>query len=198
MTGNWYRISGRQSGAPAGSAQVAEPSSPQVAEPSSPQVAEPSSAQVAEPSSARVPEPGLIAAAVTGGGMALLAAAAFAVSYPGLHGLSRQAGLSPAVAWILPVSLDVAAASAVLAVLALRRGRSWRTALAWICLLIVLAAAAAGSAAATGLVQIPARSLAGTVAIAPWPLLLLAVGLLLAVRRAATASSAVRGQPACS
>jgi hypothetical protein len=124
----------------------------------------------------------LAAGAAVAVGTALLAAAAFALSYPGLHGLSRQAGLGPSVAWILPVSLDVATGSAVLAVVVLRRRRTWRTVLAWLCLLVVLAAAAAGGAATTGVLKIQASALASAVAIAAWPLLLIAVGLLLAVR----------------
>jgi hypothetical protein len=124
----------------------------------------------------------LAAGAAVTVGTALLGAAAFVLSYPGLHGLSQRAGLGRSVAWILPVSLDVATVSAILAVIVLRRGRSWRTVLAWLCLLVVLAAAAAASAATTGVLNIRASELASAVAIAPWPLLLIAVGLLLAVR----------------
>src|SRR5215470_9649113 len=145
-------------------------------------------------------------------GVVLLAAAAFVLSYEGIHHLALRAGVSPQLARLYPVIFDVMLVIAGAAALALRGAGLWARCYAWGSLLILLAAMAVGNAIyATG-TTLPAQPTKVAVAIIPWVLLLMAFGLLLALLRhfrstrpsaatatagatasGATASGAVRG-----
>src|SRR5215510_860871 len=109
-------------------------------------------------------------------GVVLLAAAAFVLSYQGIHQIARQAGVSPGLAKLYPLIFDAMLVIAGAAALALR-GASWRArCYAWASLLILLAALAIGN-------TLPAQPTKAAVAVIPWVLLLMAFGLLLEMLR---------------
>jgi hypothetical protein len=141
-------------------------------------------------------------------GVVLLAAAAFVLSYSGIHSVALQAGVSPSLAKLYPVIFDAMLVIAGAAAMALRGAGWWSRFYAWACLIALLAAVAIGDAVhATGTV-LPERASRAAVAITPWVLLLLAFGLLLtmlrhfrkaraavAARQEARAAAAGGGQP---
>jgi hypothetical protein len=141
-------------------------------------------------------------------GVVLLAAAAFVLSYSGIHSVALQAGVSPGLAKLYPVIFDAMLVIAGAAAMALRGAGWWSRFYAWACLIALLAAVAVGDAVhATGTV-LPERASRAAVAITPWVLLLLAFGLLLtmlrhfrkaraavAARQEARAVAAGAGQP---
>src|SRR6516165_9888086 len=111
--------------------------------------------------------------------MVLLAAAAFVLSYPGIHAVALQAGVSPNLAKLYPVIFDAMLVVAGAAAIALRGAGWWSRFYAWACLIVLLAAVAIGDAVhATG-TALPDRATRAAVAVTPWVLLLLAFGLLL-------------------
>ena len=122
--------------------------------------------------------PALVA---VGAGVALLAAAAFVLSYPGIHALALAANSSKPVAWIYPPALDIALACAALSAAALRGARRATRAYAWSALAVILAIAAACDVVAAAHLRPPARATAAAVAVVPWLLLLICLGLLFAV-----------------
>ena len=112
-------------------------------------------------------------------GVVLLAAAAFVLSYPGIHSVALQAGVSPNLAKLYPVIFDAMLVVAGAAAMALRGAGWWSRFYAWACLIVLLAAVAIGDAVhATG-TALPERATRAAVAVTPWVLLLLAFGLLL-------------------
>ena len=112
-------------------------------------------------------------------GVVLLAAAAFVLSYPGIHSVALQAGVSPNLAKLYPVIFDAMLVVAGAAAMALRGAGWWSRFYAWACLIVLLAAVAIGDAVhATG-TALPDRATRAAVAVTPWVLLLLAFGLLL-------------------
>jgi hypothetical protein len=112
-------------------------------------------------------------------GVVLLAAAAFVLSYPGIHQIALQAGVSPDLAKLYPVIFDAMLVVAGAAAMALRGAGWWSRFYAWSCLIVLLVALAVGGAVhATG-TTLPERSTRVALAITPWVLLLLAFGLLL-------------------
>jgi Protein of unknown function (DUF2637) len=116
-------------------------------------------------------------------GVVLLAAAAFVLSYSGIHSVALQAGVSPDLAKLYPVIFDAMLVVAGAAAMALRGAGWWSRFYAWACLIALLVAVAIGDAVhATG-TALPERALRIAVAITPWVLLLLAFGLLLTMLR---------------
>jgi len=112
-----------------------------------------------------------------------LAAAAFELSYPGIHAIALVAGVSPALARLYPLIFDAMLVVASAAVLSLRGAGAVTRCYAWFSLLLLLCAAAGADALhATGS-KIPHRVEAATAAIIPWALVLLGFGLLLAMLR---------------
>lgn len=123
---------------------------------------------------------GLIAVAA---GVLLLMAAAFVLSYPGIHGIARSAGIPPDSARFYPVMFDAMLVVACAAVLALRGAGLPSRCYAWLTMLLLLAAAAAADAVhATG-IRLPHNPAAAAAAIIPWVLVLAGFGLLLAMLR---------------
>ena len=116
-------------------------------------------------------------------GVVVLAAAAFVLSYSGIHAFALEAGISPNLARIYPPMVDAILVIAAAAVLSLR-GAGWliRT-FAWLSLLVVLAAAAAASTLHATSTHLAHRTAATIAAIAPWALALLGFFLLLAMLR---------------
>ena len=116
-------------------------------------------------------------------GVVLLAAAAFVLSYAGIHQVALQAGVSPSLAKLYPVIFDAMLVVAGAAAMTLRGAGWWSRFYAWACLIVLLVAVAVGDAVhATGAV-LPARASRAAVAVTPWVLLLLAFGLLLTMLR---------------
>jgi hypothetical protein len=116
-------------------------------------------------------------------GVLLLAAAAFVLSYSGIHQVALQAGVSTGLAKLYPVIFDAMLVIAGAAAMALRGAGWWSRFYAWACLILLLAAVATGDAVhATGTV-LPARAARAGVAVTPWVLVLLAFGLLLTMLR---------------
>ena len=134
-------------------------------------------------------------AAITG--VIVLAAAAFVLSYGGIHKIALSAGVSASMARIVPVIFDAMLVVSCAAVLSLRAANWWHRAYAWLTALVLLAAVAAADAVhATG-THIPRKPAAATIAVLPWVLLLLAFSLLLSMlrqfRRARTAEGGQDG-----
>ena len=120
-------------------------------------------------------------AAITG--VIVLAAAAFALSYGGIHEIALSAGMSASMARIFPVIFDAMLVVSCAAVLSLRAAGWWHRTYAWLTALVLLAALAAADAVhATG-THIPRKPAAATIAVLPWVLLLLAFSLLLSMLR---------------
>lgn len=116
-------------------------------------------------------------------GVVLLAAAAFLLSYSGIHHIALQAGVSPKLARLYPGIFDAMLVIACAAVLALR-GAGWPTRVyVWLCLIVLLAAVATGDAVHAMGIALPRQPARAGVAITPWALVLLSFGLLLAMLR---------------
>src|SRR5258708_9565070 len=142
----------------------------------------------------------LLALAAVAAGVLLLAAAAFALSYGGIHAVALSAGVSAWVARIYPLIFDAMLVVACAAVLSLRGAGLPSRSCAWLSLLALLAAAAAADALhATG-TRLPRRPAAAAVAVVPWVLVLIGFGLLLCMlrqarlRRSAAAAAAAAQQ----
>jgi hypothetical protein len=116
-------------------------------------------------------------------GAALLAAAAFLLSYTGIHEIALAAGVSPSLAKLYPVLLDAALVIACVAALALR-GAPWlMRGYAALSIVILLAALAVGEAMHSAGVSLPRRPTAAALAAIPWALFLVGFGLGLSVFR---------------
>src|SRR6516162_552739 len=140
----------------------------------------------------------LAALAAVIAGVVFLAAAAFVLSYEGIHQIALHAGVSPGVAKLYPLIFDAMLVIAAAAALALRGAGWWARFYAWASLLLMLVVPAAGNAVyATG-TTLPAQPTKAAVAITPWVLLLMAFGLLLEMLRhfRATRSAAARATAA--
>ncbi|HYB88034.1 MAG TPA: DUF2637 domain-containing protein [Streptosporangiaceae bacterium] len=131
------------------------------------------------------PHPTLRLAALTAviAGVVLVAAAAFLLSYEGIHQIALQAGVSATLARLYPLMFDAMLIVACAATLALRSA-GWGSRLyVWACLLVVLAAVAAGDALhATG-VRLDGQPARAAIAIIPWVLLLMGFGIWLVMLR---------------
>lgn len=135
-------------------------------------------------------------------GVLLVAAAAFLLSYNGIHQIALQAGVSATLARLYPVMFDAMLVIACSAALALRSA-GWPTRLyVWLSLLVLLGAVAAGDALVAMTISLPVQPTQAVVAIIPWALLLMSfVMLLLMLRhwrkvRAAAAATGPAGEPA--
>jgi hypothetical protein len=127
----------------------------------------------------------LLALAAVAAGVLLLAAAAFVLSYAGIHAVALSAGVSARLARIYPLIFDAMLVVACAAVLSLRGAGLPSRSYAWLSLLALLAAAAAADALhATG-TRLPRRPAAAAVAVVPWVLVLIGFGLLLCMLRQA-------------
>jgi hypothetical protein len=116
-------------------------------------------------------------------GLLLLAAAAFVLSYTGVHAVALAAGVSPRLARIYPLILDAMVVVAGAAVLSLRGAGLPSRWYAWLSLLVMLAAdAGADTLHAVG-TRLPHKQSAAAAAIIPWALLLIGFSLLLAMLR---------------
>jgi hypothetical protein len=125
----------------------------------------------------------LLALAAVAVGVILLAAAAFVLSYSGIHAVALSAGVSPRLARLYPLIFDAMLVVACSAVLALRTAGLPSRCYAWLSLLALLAAVAAADAVnATG-TKLPHRPTAAVIAVIPWALVLIGFGLLLAMLR---------------
>lgn len=138
----------------------------------------------------------LVALAAVALGVLLLAAAAFVLSYAGIHAVALSAGVSPRLARVYPLIFDAMLVVTGAAVLGLRSAGLPSRSYAWLSMLALLAAAAAADAVhATG-TRLPRRPAAATAAVVPWALVLIGFGLLLCMLRQArlrrAAAAAVR------
>lgn len=116
-------------------------------------------------------------------GLLLLAAAAFVLSYAGVHAVALAAGVSPRLARIYPVILDAMVVVAGAAVLSLRGAGLPSRWYAWLSLLVMLAAdGGADTVHAVG-TRLPHKQTAAAAAIIPWALVLIGFGLLLSMLR---------------
>lgn len=116
-------------------------------------------------------------------GLLLLAAAAFVLSYAGVHAVALAAGVSPQLARIYPLILDAMVVVAGAAVLSLRGAGLPSRWYAWLSLLVMLAAdAGADTVHAIG-TRVPHKQTAAAAAIIPWALVLIGFGLLLSMLR---------------
>jgi len=128
-------------------------------------------------------------------GVVLLAAAAFVLSYAGIHHLALRAGVTPGLARLYPPVFDAMLVVAGAAALALRGAGWWARFYAWAALLIVLAAVAVGDAIHATHVALPIQPIRAVAAVMPWVLLLAAFGLLLEMLRHFRRVRAGNGQP---
>src|SRR5262244_2602056 len=127
----------------------------------------------------------LLALAAIALGVLLLAAAAFVLSYAGIHAVALSAGVSPRLARVYPLIFDAMLVVTGAAVLALRSAGLPSRSYAWLSMLALLAAAAGADALhATG-TQLPRRPAAAAAAVIPWALVLIGFGLLLCMLRQA-------------
>ena len=103
------------------------------------------------------PHPRLRLAALTAVilGVVLLAAAAFVLSYSGIHQIALSAGVTPRLARIYPLIFDAMLVIAGAAALALRGAGWWARGYSWFSLLLLLAAVATGDAVHATNVTLP-------------------------------------------
>ncbi|MGA3152020.1 MAG: DUF2637 domain-containing protein [Streptosporangiaceae bacterium] len=118
-------------------------------------------------------------------GVLALAAAAFVLSYPGIHALALQTGVSRSLARVYPLIIDAMLVVACAAVLSMRGAGLVSRVFAWLSLLVLLAAAALADALHATAARLPARPAAAVFAVLPWALVLIAFGLLIAMLRQA-------------
>jgi hypothetical protein len=116
-------------------------------------------------------------------GVLVLAAAAFVLSYPGIHAIARQAGISAPLARGYPVIFDAMLVIACAAVLSLRGAGALSKFYAWLSLLVLLGATAGADALHSTGTVVPHRTAALAASVIPWILLLIGFGLLLAILR---------------
>jgi len=128
-------------------------------------------------------------------GVVLLAAAAFVLSYAGIHRLALRAGVTPELARLYPLIFDAMLVVAGAAALALRGAGWWARFYAWATLLIVLVAVAVGDAIHATHVVLPIQPTRAVAAVLPWVFLLAAFGLLLEMLQHFRRVRAASGQP---
>ncbi len=116
-------------------------------------------------------------------GAALLAGAAFLLSYAGIHEIALTAGVSPSLAGLYPLMFDTALVIACVAALALRGAPWWMRGFAALSITILLAAVAAGEAMHSAGLSLPRRPTAAALAAIPWALFLVGFGLGVSVFR---------------
>jgi hypothetical protein len=116
-------------------------------------------------------------------GVLVLAAAAFVLSYSGIHAIAQQAGISATLARGYPVIFDALLVITCAAVLSLRGAGPVSRFYAWLSLLVLLGATAGADALHSTGTVVPHRTAALAAAVIPWILLLIGFGLLLAMLR---------------
>jgi len=125
----------------------------------------------------------LLGLAAVAAGVGLLAAAAFVLSYAGIHAVALYAGVPPRLARIYPLIFDAMLVVACAAVLSLRGAGLPSRCYAWLSMLgLIVMGAAADTLYATG-TRLPHKPTAAVVAIIPWALVLIGFGLLLCMLR---------------
>ena len=137
----------------------------------------------------------LLALAAVTIGVLLLAAAAFVLSYPGIHAVALAAGVSPRLARLYPPIFDAMLVVACAAVLSLRGAGLFSRCYAWLSMLVLFAAAAGADTLHAAGVTLPRRPAAAAAAIIPWALVLIGFGLLLCMLRQARLRRAAAALP---
>jgi uncharacterized membrane protein SirB2 len=118
-------------------------------------------------------------------GLMLLAAAAFVLSYAGIHEVALSAGVSPRWARLYPLIFDAMLVIAGAAVLSLRGAGVLSRCYAWLTMLALFAAAAGADTVHAMHITLPSRPTAAAAATIPWALVLIGFGLLLCMLRQA-------------
>jgi len=127
-------------------------------------------------------------------GAALLAAAAFLLSYARIHEIALSARVSPSLAALYPLIFDITLVIACVAALALRGAPWWMRYSAVLIIMILLAVVAAGEALHSAGINLPRRPTAAALAAVPWALFLIGFGLgLLVLRYQRKVRAAARG-----
>lgn len=116
-------------------------------------------------------------------GVVLLAYISFRFSYAGIHSIAVAAGVAPGEARVYPLLLDGMLVIACVAALALHRGQWWMRGYAWLLVLTLLAVMAVLDAWHAAGIDLPHRLAAAMMAVLPWLLLLLGLGLFLVMLR---------------
>jgi hypothetical protein len=130
-------------------------------------------------------------------GIALLAGAAFLLSYPLFHQMALNSGVSPSLAMLYPLMFDTALVIACVAALALRGAPWWMRGFAVLSVTILLAAVAVAEAVNSAGINLPYGPTAAVFAALPWALFLLGFTLgLLVLRYLRTARAIARADAA--
>jgi hypothetical protein len=116
-------------------------------------------------------------------GAALLAVAAFLLSYARIHEIALAARVSPSLAALYPLIFDMTLVIACVAALALRGAPWWMRYSAVLIIMILLAVVAVGEALHSAGISLPRRPTAAALAAVPWALFLIGFGLGLLVLR---------------
>ena len=103
----------------------------------------------------------LTAVVIVISGVALLAVAAFLVSYAGTRAIAVTAGVSPALAGLYPLIIDAVLVVACVAALALRGAEWWMQTYAWLSVMFMLAVVALVGAVHAAGVSLPHRPMRG-------------------------------------
>jgi hypothetical protein len=111
-----------------------------------------------------------------------VAAATFVLSYSGVHAVALQSGVSASLARYYPGVFDAVLVIACAAA-PLRDARLWTRLYTWLVIFVVIGLLAGMDAVNAMGVGLPRRQTAGTVAVLPWVLVLLAFTLWLVVLR---------------
>jgi hypothetical protein len=126
-------------------------------------------------------------------GTALLAGAAFLLSYARFHEMALTAGVSPSLATLYPLMFDTTLVIACVAALALRSASWWMRGYAVLSVTILLAAVAVAEAVHSAGISLPYGPTAAAFAALPWALFLLGFSLgLLVLRYLRTARAMAR------
>lgn len=110
-------------------------------------------------------------------GAALLAVAAFLLSYARIHEIALTARVSPPLAALYPLIFDATLVIACVAALALRGAPWWMRYSAVLIIMILLAVVAVAEALHSAGIRLPQRTTAAALAAEPWVLFLIGFGL---------------------
>jgi Protein of unknown function (DUF2637) len=127
----------------------------------------------------------LLGIAAVVAGVLLLMAAAFVLSYAGIHAVALSAGVSPRLARLYPLIFDAMLVVACAAVLSLRGAGLPSRCYAWLSMLVLLVVAAGADTLHAIGVRLPHKPAAAAAAIIPWALVLIGFGLLMSMLRQA-------------